>query len=194
MDEGRCWQRGYSSVAVISGGVGVAGTLGRTTTDKAGRAEPMNADRFEFKAVAQAGSTGEDGESLNHITATPETQARWLDALQTELKAQTYRPAPVRRVHIPKSSGGQRPLGIPTVKDRVVQMAVLLVLGPIYEADWCATPMTLSSSAPLDRARPCANASPVGWPLATSNSTRQKRLQVQYGLWSLPERAAWKQP
>jgi RNA-directed DNA polymerase len=82
------------------------------------------------------GAPGVDGESLSHITATPDTQARWLEALQGELKDKTYRPAPVRRVYIPKSNGGQRPLGIPTVKDRVVQMAALLVLGPIFEADF----------------------------------------------------------
>ncbi|MBU6401574.1 MAG: group II intron reverse transcriptase/maturase [Verrucomicrobia bacterium] len=86
--------------------------------------------------VHNGGAPGVDGESLAHITGTPERQARWLDAVQGELKAKTYRPAPVRRVHIPKSNGGQRPLGIPTVKDRVVQMAVLLVLGPILEADF----------------------------------------------------------
>jgi group II intron reverse transcriptase/maturase len=86
--------------------------------------------------VRNGGAPGVDGESLTHITATPETQARWLDALQTEMQTKTYRPAPVRRVYIPKSSGGQRPLGIPTVKDRGVQMAALLVLGPIYEADF----------------------------------------------------------
>lgn len=82
------------------------------------------------------GAPGVDGESLSHIMATPETQARWLDTLQTEMKAKTYRPVSVRRVYIPKSNGGQRPLGIPTVKDRVVQMAALLVLGPIFEADF----------------------------------------------------------
>jgi group II intron reverse transcriptase/maturase len=82
------------------------------------------------------GAPGVDGESLGHITAAPDTQARWLDALQQEMKDKTYRPAPVRRVFIPKSNGGQRPLGIPTVKDRVVQMAALLVLGPLFEADF----------------------------------------------------------
>ncbi|HEY9175354.1 MAG TPA: hypothetical protein VI136_23965 [Verrucomicrobiae bacterium] len=82
------------------------------------------------------GAPGVDGERLAHVTATPETQARWLDALQRELNDQTYRPAPVRRVMIPKSNGGQRPLGLPTVKDRGVPMAALLVLGPIFEADF----------------------------------------------------------
>ena len=86
--------------------------------------------------VCNGGAAGVDGESLHHITATPETQARWLDALQEGMRTQSYRPAPVRRVYIPKSNGGERPLGIPTVKDRVVQMAALLVLGPIYEADF----------------------------------------------------------
>jgi group II intron reverse transcriptase/maturase len=82
------------------------------------------------------GAPGVDGQSLAHIMAAPETQTQWLDTLQEELKNKTYRPSPVRRVYIPKSSGGQRPLGIPTVKDRVVQMAALLVLGPIFEADF----------------------------------------------------------
>lgn len=86
--------------------------------------------------VRNGGAPGVDGESLAHVTATPATQARWLEALQREMKDKMYRPAPVRRVFIPKSNGGQRPLGIPTVRDRVVQMAALLVLGPIFEADF----------------------------------------------------------
>jgi group II intron reverse transcriptase/maturase len=82
------------------------------------------------------GQAGVDGESLGSIHASPAVRQRWLDRLQEELKAKTYRPSPVRRVMIPKSSGGERPLGIPTVKDRVVQTAVYLMLMPIWEADF----------------------------------------------------------
>src|SRR5215467_11813613 len=60
---------------------------------------------------------------------------RWLGELTQELRSRTYRPQPVRRVWIPKPDGKQRPLGVPAIKDRVAQMAVVLVLGPIFEAD-----------------------------------------------------------
>jgi group II intron reverse transcriptase/maturase len=87
--------------------------------------------------VENDGAPGVDGESPRTITATPESREQWLEALRGELQAKTYRPAPVRRVWIEKrSGGGERPLGIPTVKDRVVQSAVYLVLMPIYEADF----------------------------------------------------------
>ncbi|QXP85284.1 group II intron reverse transcriptase/maturase [Methylococcus sp. Mc7] len=59
----------------------------------------------------------------------------WLERLRQELMAGEYRPQPLLRVWIPKAQGGQRPLGIPTIRDRVVQMAMLLVIGPIFEAD-----------------------------------------------------------
>lgn len=82
------------------------------------------------------GAAGIDGQTIEEITASPEVKAHWLEHLQQELRARTYRPAPVRREYLPKPDGGQRPLGIPTVKDRVVQMALYLVLMPIFEADY----------------------------------------------------------
>ncbi len=78
------------------------------------------------------GASGVDGVSLDDI-ADPEALVA---TLQEELRAKTYRPQPVKRVYIPKPDGRLRPLGIPTVRDRIVQMAVLLVLEPIFEADF----------------------------------------------------------
>ena len=82
------------------------------------------------------GEAGVDGESFAAIHASPQVRQQWLDRLRAELKAKTYRPSPVRRVMIAKSGGGERPLGIPTVKDRVVQTALCLLLMPIFEADY----------------------------------------------------------
>jgi len=79
------------------------------------------------------GAAGVDGQSFEDIE--DYGLDRWLDELTQELKSRTYQPAAVRRVHIPKPDGKTRPLGIPTVKDRVVQMAAVLVLESIFEAD-----------------------------------------------------------
>lgn len=82
---------------------------------------------------ANRGAPGVDGERFEQI----EEQGRdeWLGRLRQELKAKTYQPRPLLRVWIPKANGGERPLGIPCIRDRVAQMAVLLVIGPVFEMD-----------------------------------------------------------
>jgi RNA-directed DNA polymerase len=82
---------------------------------------------------ANGGSAGVDGQSFAGIEA--KGVERWLDQLAKELNEKTYRPQAVRRVMIPKGDGKQRPLGVPTIKDRVAQMATVIVLEAIFEAD-----------------------------------------------------------
>lgn len=77
-----------------------------------------------------------DGVTIAQITASPGGPTALMETLHEELKEKRYQPQAVRRVYIPKPDGRQRPLGIPTVRDRVVQTAALLVLEPIFEADF----------------------------------------------------------
>ena len=84
-------------------------------------------------ARANKGAPGVDGVTFAMVEAA--SREEWLAAIRKDLVAKTYRPAPVRRVMIPKPGGGERPLGIPTIRDRVVQTAAKLVLEPIFEAD-----------------------------------------------------------
>lgn len=102
--------------------------------DKVYRADIL---RHAYNLVrSNKGAPGIDGVSFETIEA-GEGVELLLERLTEEVKNRTYRPMPVRRVMIPKPDGSQRPLGIPTIRDRVVQMAVKLVIEPIFEADFC---------------------------------------------------------
>src|SRR5665811_2095655 len=85
-------------------------------------------------AKSNQGAPGVDGQSFAGIEAAG--LEKWLEGIRNELRAKTYTPQAVRRVKIPKPGGGERPLGIPTIRDRVVQTAAKLVLEPIFEADF----------------------------------------------------------
>lgn len=87
---------------------------------------------------ANKGSAGIDGITFEAIE-TGEGETAFLAELEAALRNKMYKPDPVKRVMIPKRDGSQRPLGIPTIRDRVAQMAVKLVIEPIFEADFCKT-------------------------------------------------------
>jgi len=100
--------------------------------------ELLRVDLLETAMASVAhnnGAAGVDGQECEVYLCSDEAWEQWRDQLHEELRTKSYRPSPVRRVYISKGDGKTRPLGIPTVKDRVVQTAVALLLLPILEAD-----------------------------------------------------------
>jgi RNA-directed DNA polymerase len=110
---------------------GVRGGKWFSLIDKVYRAETLKAAWQKVKA--NAGAAGVDGQSVKRFAARAEI---YLEELSTALKSGSYRPQPVRRVEIPKGGGRFRPLGIPVVKDRIVQTALKFVLEPIFEQEF----------------------------------------------------------
>jgi group II intron reverse transcriptase/maturase len=104
--------------------------------DKVYRADILE---FAYRLVrANKGSAGIDGVTFEAIEENEGAPA-FIGELEAALRNKTYKPDPVKRAMIPKSDGSQRPLGIPTIRDRVAQMAAKLVIEPIFEADFCET-------------------------------------------------------
>jgi RNA-directed DNA polymerase len=94
--------------------------------------EDILAHAYEL-AKTNRGAPGVDGQTFEEIES--QGVEKWLTGLRKGLQDKRYKPQPVRRVMLPKPGGGERPLGIPTIRDRVVQTAAKLVLEPIFEAD-----------------------------------------------------------
>jgi RNA-directed DNA polymerase len=89
-----------------------------------------------WQVAANGGAPGVDGVRVKDLAGDDEQREQWLARLENDLRGKGYRVSPVRRVYIPKADGKTRPLGIPTVRDRVVQTAVVLLILPIFEADF----------------------------------------------------------
>lgn len=89
-----------------------------------------------YRIRANNGSAGSDNVSFNSLEEEKDGVSKLIDQIEKELKDKTYKPGPIKRVYIPKANGKLRPLGIPCIRDRLVQMAVLLIIEPIFEADF----------------------------------------------------------
>jgi RNA-directed DNA polymerase len=112
-------------------GNGVKGGKWFSLIDKVIR--PATLEAAWQRVARNKGAAGIDGQSVERFARRSD---RYLLELHTELKAGTYRPSPVKRVEIPKADGKTRPLGIPTVKDRIVQAALKMVIEPIFEVQF----------------------------------------------------------
>jgi len=112
-------------------GNGVKGGKWFSLVDKAVR--PATLEIAWRKVARNKGAAGVDGVSIDRFAAHAE---RYLGELHEQLKTNSYRPSPIRRVDIPKGDGRTRPLGIPTVKDRIVQTALKMVIEPIFEVEF----------------------------------------------------------
>ena len=119
------WCRRWVEPAPAKAG-GVKGGKWFSLIDKVIR--PATLETAWQRVARNKGAAGVDGQSVERFACHAE---RYLLELHTELKAGTYRPSPVKRVEIPKADGKTRPLGIPTVKDRIVQAALKMVIEPI---------------------------------------------------------------
>ena len=113
---------------------------------------------------ANGGAAGVDRETFEDIESYG--RERWLGELSEALRSKSYRTSPIRRVYIPKANGKQRPLGIPTIKDRVVQTAAVLVLSPIIRSGPASRAVCLPSEAECARRRQGGTDAGEVWPYA----------------------------
>jgi len=125
---------------------GVRGGKWFSLIDKVYRKETLKAAWHKVKD--NGGAAGVDGQSVERFGMRVEL---YLEELERALRTQEYRPQPIRRVEIPKGGGKMRPLGIPVVKDRIVQTALKLVIEPIFEREFEESSSRFSPGSRLQR-------------------------------------------